>query len=106
MKLSVRDFRGIDKLELDLTDADGEPVNLAVLAGDAWMRSFSGKEIFRYLRSHVRGLDEAPVRPPNPTAAERDLNLGKRVARQMNEMRRIPPKLAELHRVVRTKAGI
>jgi energy-coupling factor transporter ATP-binding protein EcfA2 len=33
LKLSVRDFRGIDKVELDLTDADGEPVNLAVLAG-------------------------------------------------------------------------
>ena len=78
----------------------------ADLAGDGWTLSFSGKEIFRYLRSNVRGLDEAPKRPPNPTGADRDLDLGKRVARQMNEMARVPPKLTELRHVIRAKAGI
>jgi energy-coupling factor transporter ATP-binding protein EcfA2 len=33
MKLSARDFRGIDRIELDLTKADGEPLDLVVLAG-------------------------------------------------------------------------
>jgi hypothetical protein len=78
----------------------------ADLAGDGWLRTFSGKEIFRHLRSHVRGLDEAPVRPPNPSSAERDLDLGKRIARRMHEMKRIPPKLAELRQILRTKAGL
>jgi predicted ATPase len=32
-KLTVRDFRGIDTLDLDFTDADGEPLDLIVLAG-------------------------------------------------------------------------
>lgn len=78
----------------------------ADLEGDGWLGSFSGKEIWRHLRSHVAGLDEAPVRPPRPTPAERDLDLGKRVARRMTEMQRIPAKLTELHRVVRAKAGL
>ncbi|MEP7124140.1 MAG: DUF4435 domain-containing protein [Byssovorax sp.] len=76
------------------------------LAGNAWKETFSGKEIFRHLRSHVRGLDEAPIRPPNPSAAERDLNLGKRIARRMTEMQRVPAKLTELRQILRTKAGI
>jgi hypothetical protein len=76
------------------------------LDGDAWIQTFSGKEIFRHLRSHVRGLDEAPIRPPNPSAAERDLNLGKRIARQMKDMQRVPAKLMELRQILRTKARL
>ena len=34
LNLSVQDFRGIDSLQLDFTDASGEPISLAVLAGD------------------------------------------------------------------------
>ena len=34
LNLSVQDFRGIDSLQLDFTDASGEPIALAVLAGD------------------------------------------------------------------------
>lgn len=78
----------------------------ADLDADQWRFSFSGKEIFRYLRSYVRGLDEAPARPPKPSAAERDINLGKRIARRMNEMGRVPAKLRDLHDVVRRKAGL
>jgi hypothetical protein len=78
----------------------------ADLAGDGWRLSFSGKEIFRHLRGHVRGLDEAPLRPPDPTPSERDLNLAKRVARQMRDMGRIPPVLTRLHQIVRTKAEL
>jgi hypothetical protein len=33
MKLDIRDFRGIDKLSLDFTDADGDPLDLLVFAG-------------------------------------------------------------------------
>ena len=33
LKLAVRDFRGIDKLDLDFTDADGEPLDVIALAG-------------------------------------------------------------------------
>lgn len=78
----------------------------ADLVGDGWLRTFSGKELFRHLRSHVRGLDEAPIRPPNPSSAERDLDLGKRIARRMHEMKRVPPKLTELRQILRTKAGL
>jgi hypothetical protein len=78
----------------------------AELAGDGWRLSFSGKEIFRHLRGHVRGLDDAPARPPDPTPSERDLNLAKRIARHMRNEGRIPPALARLHQVVRTKAGL
>jgi hypothetical protein len=76
------------------------------LAGEGWTQSFSGKEILRHLRSTVPGLDEAPPRPPKPSQAERDLNLGKRIARQMREKARIPSKLLELRRVLRKKAGL
>lgn len=31
--LNIRDFRGIDRLRLELTDADGEPLDMAVFAG-------------------------------------------------------------------------
>lgn len=34
LNLNVQDFRGIDSLYLDFTDASGEPISLAVLAGD------------------------------------------------------------------------
>ena len=34
LNLHVQDFRGIDSLQLDFTDANGEPTQLAVLAGD------------------------------------------------------------------------
>lgn len=76
------------------------------LDSDAWRQTFSGKEIFRHLRSHVRGLDEAPVRLPNLSATERDLDLGKRIARRMTETQRIPTKLTELRQILRTKAGL
>ena len=33
LKLAIRDFRGIEKLDLDFTDADGEPLDVIVLAG-------------------------------------------------------------------------
>lgn len=78
----------------------------ADLASGSWVTSFSGKEIFRDLRSHIPGLDEAPKRPPQPTPAERDENLGKRVARKMRELNRVPSALTELRQVLRTKAGL
>ena len=96
----------IEKTRLDdRIRALGEQTK-ADLDSDAWTQTFSGKEIFRHLRAHVRGLDEAPIRPPNPSASERDLDLGKRIARQMKDMHRVPAKLMELRQIVRTKAGL
>jgi hypothetical protein len=96
----------VEKTRLDDRIRELGEQGKADLDGDAWTQSFSGKEIFRHLRSHVRGLDEAPIRPPNPSAAERDLDLGKRIARQMKDMQRVPAKLMELRQIVRAKAGL
>ncbi|WP_437936867.1 hypothetical protein [Sorangium sp. So ce341] len=76
------------------------------LEGDGWISSFSGKEIFRFLRSNVAGLDRTPARPPRPSSSDRDLNLAKEIARKMRELGRIPPVLVELRRVLRGKAGL
>ena len=78
----------------------------AELDGEGWLSTFSGKELFRYLRSHVRGLDDSPARPPLPTDAERDINLAKRIARKMVELGRIPPAIATMRSVLRAKAGL
>jgi hypothetical protein len=79
----------------------------AELDGEGWPSTFSGKELFRYLRSHVRGLDDAPARPPLPTDADRDLNLAKRIARKMCEPpARIPPAITMMREVLRKKAGL
>ncbi|WP_437287048.1 hypothetical protein [Sorangium sp. So ce406] len=76
------------------------------LDGDEWIRSFSGKEIFRFLRSKVPGLDRTPARPPQPKSSDRDLNLAKEVARKMRELGSIPPAFVELRQVLRNKAGL
>jgi hypothetical protein len=75
------------------------------LEGEGWRESFSGKEIFRYLRSSTRGLDDAPNRRPS-TNADRDLDLAKRIARKMREMKRIPPAITRLRDALRTKARL
>jgi hypothetical protein len=76
------------------------------LESDEWIRSFSGKEIFRFLRSHVPHLDRTPARPPKPSPSERDLNLAKTIAREMRQRDRVPSVLVELRRVLRRKAGL
>lgn len=78
----------------------------AELEGDGWVATFSGKELFRYLRSHVRGLDDTPRRSPQVTEADRDLDLAKRLARQMREVGKIPPEIARMRAVLREKAGL
>ncbi len=81
-------------------------VLLAELESEAWRSTFSGKELFRYLRCQVRGLDDSPPRPPHPTGADRDLNLAKRIARKMRELGRIPPPITRMREVLRAKAGL
>jgi hypothetical protein len=78
----------------------------ADLQSGAWVMTFSGKEILRHLRSHVRGLDRSPERRPAPTQAERDEDLGKRLARLMRERQRVPEALVRIRQVVRQKAGL
>lgn len=76
------------------------------LETDEWRTSFSGKELFHFLRSHVRGLDRTPTRPPQPTSTDRDLNLAKAIARKMREMKRAPAALVRLREVLRAKATL
>jgi hypothetical protein len=76
------------------------------LDGEGWRTTFSGKELFRYLRSHVRGLDDSPARPPQPSDADRDLNLAKRIARKMRETGKVPPAIARMRPILREKAGL
>lgn len=76
------------------------------LSTDAWLRTFSGKEIFRCLRADVPKLDTTPKRPPNPTSADRDLNLAKRIAAKMRELNLLPAPLNKLRRVLRSKANL
>ena len=59
----------------------------AELVSTGWTDSFSGKEIFRHLRGHVRGLDAVRPQagmsaPPSLNSAEHDEDLGKRMARE------------------------
>jgi hypothetical protein len=88
-----------NNLQVWLTLFEGE------LVGDGWVESISGKELLRYLRGQVRGLDETPRRPPQPSLADRNLNLGKRIARKMQELGRVPPTIVRIHRVLREKAA-
>lgn len=75
------------------------------LSSGAWPQTFSGKEIFRHLRSNVPRLDATPPRPPEPTPTDRDLNLAKRIAAAMEDRRRGPAVLEELRGVLRRKAA-
>jgi len=68
----------------------------ALEPGDEWLRGVSGKELFRHLRSHNRGLDSSP----QGSSAERDLTLAKRVARRMRELGRVPGDLDRLHGIL------
>lgn len=74
------------------------------LQTQSWLQTFSGKELFRYLRSNVAKLDTAPVRPPNPSPTDRDVTLANRIATKMIELQRIPPVITELRRVLLQKA--
>lgn len=47
------------------------------LTTDEWLRSFSGKEIFRYVRSEVKGLSKLAH---GKTETQNDEDLGKRIA--------------------------
>lgn len=75
------------------------------LQSGAWRETFSGKEILRRLRTYVPRLDATPPRPPQPTATDRDLNLAKRIAAEMQARGRQPQVLDALREVLRRKAG-
>lgn len=64
MKLSVRDFRGIDSLDLDLTDADGQPLDVVVLAGGNGCGKTALLEAILLVlgRPDVLPADSAPLR--------------------------------------------
>lgn len=62
LNLHVQDFRGIDSLQLDFTDANGEPIQLAVLAGDNGCGKTSALEAILLLlgRQDLLPEDAAP----------------------------------------------
>jgi hypothetical protein len=68
------------------------------LRGDAWTRSFAGKEIFVDLRAPVSGLDLG--------GDERDKDLARRVVEEMRTGNREPPDLMHLREVIRKRARI
>lgn len=77
----------------------------AALADGSWPELFSGKEIFRYLRSHVPGLDRPAGASGTLTEAQRDEDLGRRVARYYHSHQ--PPELfTRLHAELRKRAGL
>lgn len=72
------------------------------LASGRWLETFSGKELLRYLRSYA-GLDE---KSKNGTAAERDEDLGRKIALRMKAQNTIPADFLELRRALRLRAGL
>jgi len=76
------------------------------LQSGAWCLTFSGKEIFRHLRSHVPGLDRTPKRPPQPTPADRELNVAKLLCERLRSTGRIPPPVTRLRDVLRRRAKL
>ena len=66
------------------------------LSHGAWRDSFSGKELLRALREERSlRLDATPQRLPR-TAAERDLDLARLVARAMVESRQVPAAVSDM----------
>jgi len=79
----------------------------ADLASGEWVRSFSGKEIFRYVRSQVKSLARLAK---GKTAAENDEDLGKRIASMLQRSRFAAASTVrvfnELRAALRTRAGL
>jgi hypothetical protein len=74
------------------------------LASGEWVRSFSGKEIFRHLRTVMRGLRE---RTRGGTAAENDENFAVLIARQMRASSSSSAQVfASLRAALRSRAGL
>lgn len=78
----------------------------ADLQSGAWLQTFSGKELFRYLRGSVPKLHTPKMPSLSTGRVNHDLDLAKRIAAKMVELDRIPPVITELKRVLRTKAGL
>ncbi|MCU0656793.1 MAG: DUF4435 domain-containing protein [Polyangiaceae bacterium] len=72
------------------------------LSSQTWLETFSGKEIVRHLRSYA-GLD-----PPGSSSspAERDQDLGRKVADSMRKQRLVPADLSELRDALRYRANL
>jgi hypothetical protein len=64
LKLAIRDFRGIEKLDLDFTDADGEPLDVIALAGGNGCGKTAVLEaiILALGRQELLPADAAPLR--------------------------------------------
>lgn len=75
----------------------------ADLTNGKWRTSFSGKELLRHLRSRVPGLD-TQMRSPPQTPAERDVDLGKRLASAL--LTNVPLPLAQLRQTLRQRVGL
>lgn len=83
-----------------------EAMYRSTLEDGSWVREFSGKELFRYLRSHVPGLDTRPASAPTASAADRDLDLARRVVGCMKAQGRHPEVLTRLLAIVCERASL
>ena len=82
-----------------------EAMYRATLEDDSWARDFSGKELLRHLRSHVPGLDPQPPSAPPRSAADRDLDLARRVVRCMQAQNRQPEVLRRIQAILRARTS-
>jgi hypothetical protein len=70
------------------------------LANGNWLRTFSGKELFRDVTSYV-------YTPPQPASkSERDADVAKSIAKLQTDYGRRPSELLELLQSMKRKAGI
>jgi hypothetical protein len=72
------------------------------VATGRWLTEFSGKEILRHLRSHVPGIDK----PSDTTTTQLDEDFARRIARTMRTSNEIPTVFNELHKTLRSRAGL
>lgn len=70
LKLAVRNFRGIEKLDLDFTDADGEPLDVIVLAGS----NGCGKTAI--LEAILLGIDAKDLLPTDTAPLHEQVRFG------------------------------
>ena len=90
---------GYIEAELDKWKASYE----ADIGSGAWLKTFSGKELFRRVRS------TANLKAEGKTAAEKDADLGVRIARQWRKKSKPPPLATELKAIrtdLRDRAGL